>query len=88
MADWIKCSERMPEILDNCWRTSSPVNIMCDIGVIPAYYGYVWYEGGKYFGFLESLKYGVNDGSKPDENEAGLILNVTHWQPLPEPPQE
>ena len=85
---WISCSERMPVIGELNWRTSFPLLITCEIGVIPAYYGFVSVNGGKHYGFMESFKYGDDRGGHPQTNEYGLISNVTHWMPLPEPPQE
>lgn len=83
---WISCSERMPVIGELNWRTSFPLLITCEIGVIPAYYGFVSVNGNKHYGFMESLKYGDDRGDHPQTNEYGLISNVTHWMPLPEPP--
>ncbi|EOJ8450450.1 DUF551 domain-containing protein [Escherichia coli] len=85
---WISCSERMPVIGELNWRTGFPLLITCEIGVIPAYYGFVSVNGGKHYGFMESFKYGDDRGGHPKTNEYGLISNVTHWMPLPEPPQE
>lgn len=85
---WISCSERMPIIGELNWRTGFPLLITCEIGVIPAYYGFVSVNGNKHYGFMESLKYGDDNGNHPQTNEYGLISNVTHWMPLPEPPQE
>lgn len=82
---WIPVSERMPEVGDNDYRTPLPVLVNCEMGAIPAYYGFVWHKGEKCFGFMESLRYGNGDGSGPDELESGLMANVTHWQPLPAP---
>ncbi|MES9630704.1 DUF551 domain-containing protein [Escherichia coli] len=85
---WISCSERMPVIGELNWRTSFPLLVTCEIGVIPAYYGFVSVNGGKHYGFMESLKYGDDSGGHPQTNEYGLISNVTHWMSPPEPPQE
>ncbi|GDA13926.1 hypothetical protein HmCmsJML183_04625 [Escherichia coli] len=85
---WISCSERMPVIGEINWRTSFPLLVACEIGVIPAYYGFVRVNGNKHYGFMESLKYGDDSGNHPQTNEYDLISNVTHWMPLPEPPQE
>ncbi len=85
---WISCSERMPVIGEINWRTSVPLLVTCEIGVIPAYYGFVRVNGNKHYGFMESLKYGDDSGNHPQTNEYDLISNVTHWMPLPEPPQE
>ncbi|EFM9252472.1 DUF551 domain-containing protein [Escherichia coli] len=81
---WISCSERMPVIGELNWRTGFPLLITCEIGVIPAYYGFVSVNGGKHYGFMESFKYGDDNGNHPQTNEYGLISNVTHWMPLPE----
>lgn len=85
---WVKCSERIPYISEIVWRSDFPVLVHCEIGVIPAYYGYIWHEGKKYYGFIESLRYGDAYANGPELDDAGLIKNVTHWQPLPEPPTE
>lgn len=85
---WISCSERMPVIGELNWRTSFPLLVTCEIGVIPAYYGFVSVNGDRHYGFMESLKYGDDNGNHPQTNEYGLISNVTHWMHLPEPPQE
>ncbi|EHN5563671.1 ead/Ea22-like family protein [Escherichia coli] len=85
---WISCSERIPVIGELNWRTSFPLLVTCEIGVIPAYYGFVSVNGDRHYGFMESLKYGDDNGNHPQTNEYGLISNVTHWMPLPEPPQE
>lgn len=81
---WISCSERMPVIGELNWRTSFPLLVTCEIGVIPAYYGFVSVNGDRHYGFMESLKYGDDNGNHPQTNEYGLISNVTHWMPLPE----
>lgn len=83
---WISCSERMPVIGELNWRTGFPLLITCEIGVIPAYYGFVSVNGDRHYGFMESLKYGDYSGNHPQTNKYGLISNVTHWMPLPEPP--
>lgn len=85
---WISCSERMPVIGELNWRTSFPLLITCEIGVIPAYYGFVSINGERHYGFMESFKYGDEHGNHPQTNEYGFISNVTHWMQLPEPPQE
>ncbi|EET4566763.1 DUF551 domain-containing protein [Escherichia coli] len=85
---WISCSERMPVIGELNWRTSFPLLVTCEIGVIPAYYGFVSINGERHYGFMESFKYGDEHGNPPQTNEYGFISNVTHWMQLPEPPQE
>ena len=55
MIQWIKCSERIPVIGELNWRTSFPLLVACEIGVIPAYYGFVNINGDKHYGFMEVL---------------------------------
>ena len=52
---WISCSEQMPVIGELNWRTSFPLLITCEMGVIPAYYGFVSVNGDKHYGFMESF---------------------------------
>lgn len=68
MANWIKCSERMPD-------KHRPVIVFgahpCDVVQNNIYYwdGSVWSDCR-------------------DDYEAVNRNNITHWMPLPEPPQE
>ncbi|MCW7609084.1 DUF551 domain-containing protein [Serratia bockelmannii] len=84
---WISCSERMPEVGERDWRTALPVLVKCEIGVIPAYYGFTYHEGEQCFGFMESVKFGDASGSGPEQHENRLMMHVTHWMPLPAAPE-
>ncbi|MBH2961624.1 DUF551 domain-containing protein [Serratia marcescens] len=84
---WIACSERMPEVGEREWRTALPVLVKCEIGVIPAYYGFTYHEGEQCFGFMESIKFGDASGSGPEQHENRLMMHVTHWMPLPVAPE-
>ncbi len=84
---WIPCSERMPEVGERDWRTALPVLVKCEIGVIPAYYGFTYHEGEQCFGFMESIKFGDASGSGPEQHENRLMMHVTHWMPLPAAPE-
>nr|EJC0202552.1 DUF551 domain-containing protein [Serratia marcescens] len=84
---WIACSERMPEVGEHDWRTALPVLVKCEIGVIPAYYGFTYHEGEQCFGFMESIKFGDATGSGPEQHENRLMVHVTYWMPLPAAPE-
>ena len=85
--EWIKCSDRMPEIREGRWRTPLPVLVNCELGVIPAYYALQYYNGGeKVYGFMESLSFGNDLSDMPEEDMAGLMTRVTEWMPMPSPP--
>lgn len=84
---WIACSERMPAVGEHDWRTALPVLVKCEIGVIPAYYGFTYHEGEQCFGFMESIKFGDATGSGPEQYENRLMMHVTHWMPLPIAPE-
>lgn len=84
---WIACTERMPEVGERDWRTALPVLVKCEIGVIPAYYGFTYHEGEQCFGFMESIKFGDASGYSPEQHENRLMMHVTHWMPLPAAPE-
>lgn len=84
---WVACDERMPEVGERDWRTALPVIVKCEIGVIPAYYGFVYQEGEKCFGFMESFRFGDGSGTRPEEHGNRLMKHVTHWMPLPAAPK-
>lgn len=84
---WIACSEQMPAVGEHDWRTALPVLVKCEIGVIPAYYGFTYHEGEQCFGFMESVKFGDASGSGPEQHENRLMMHVTHWMPLPAAPE-
>lgn len=85
---WVSCNERMPVVGECDWRTELPVLVKCEMGVIPAYYGFTYHEGEQCFGFMESVKFGDATGSGPEQHENRLMMHVTHWMPLPAPPKQ
>lgn len=87
---WIPCSERLPEEI-------VPVNVVWVNHFPPPYYnkfknvpqkGTALYYGGDWYWFSSVCEdmlaeYGCNEQDLVDE-----YIEITHWQPLPEPPQE
>lgn len=83
---WIKCSERLPEPFD----TSEELRNSNNRHLI--YYtedGAYWFVG---FGwYLLDEKVDEEGGLIPywELDELGMIeIEVSHWQPLPQPPEE
>jgi len=87
-AEWVKCSDRMPVIGENCWRTPLPVLVMCELGIIPAYARtYTTLSGEKKVGFAASLVFGNNDGDQPESLYSSEILTqATMWREMPAGP--
>lgn len=72
MSEWIKCSERVPD-------SSSDVTVFSEkYGVVNGYY----WPGGEYVEG-EKYKWYVCCGVAEE-----IACDVTHWQPLPPPPQD
>lgn len=86
--EWIKCSDRMPSIPDCNWRTDVPLLVNCEMGVIPAYFGFTWSGGAKHYGFMESIRFGDERGDGPVADGNGLMENVSEWSLMPPPPTE
>ena len=87
MGEWVKCSERMPVIGEQDWRTSFPLLVTCEMGVIPAYYCCGRADGVWHYGFIGRFRFGDDRGNQPQTDEHGMISNVTHRMLLPEPPE-
>ncbi len=77
MSQWIKCSERMPE--------EDSYVVAAEIGSATLYsFVASWFLHGR-FNLME-------DGLSASNYDGGacisMNLSITHWMPLPEPPQE
>lgn len=73
MTEWIKCSDRLPEDCVN-------VLIFCPL-IKQMTAAYLAYSVDR-----EPLFYCIIDFDEYDQNAS--IEDITHWMPLPNPPQE
>lgn len=87
---WIPCSERPPEELipvNVVWVNRCPQSYYTHIKGIPFSGTAVFYDGNWYWESsvcVDILKeYGRNETDLVDEG-----VDITHWMPLPEPPNE
>lgn len=80
MSDWIKCSDRLPELDTPVWLRM-PENIMIVGERSSSTDGWMWAACyGFYFNAIG--EWDANESDASDEYEP------THWQPLPAPPTE
>ncbi len=87
---WIPCSERLPKELEPVnvvWVNHRPEQYHQEIKDVPqkataVYYRKQWYWWSC---VCEDLlaEYGTNEADKVDD-----AIEITHWMPLPEPPEE
>lgn len=87
---WIPCSERPPEELEPVnvvWVNHSPEPYYQEMKDVSQKATAVYYRGKWYWWscVCEDLlaEYGTNETDKVDDD-----IEITHWQPLPEPPKE
>jgi len=77
MSEWIKCSERQPEIGQGVLISDGKL-------VTAAKYAPAWHtaeDGGRQWWWFDALGYGGCDMGAEYRGE-----DVTHWMPLPLPP--
>lgn len=84
---WISVEDKLPELKEHTWRTALPVNVMID-----GYGQYLCYpcqDGNGVFYWADATYYGNDKGEHPIKCDRDTeVLNVTHWMPLPDAPQE
>ncbi|MGU3289059.1 DUF551 domain-containing protein [Acinetobacter radioresistens] len=83
---WISVDDQLPEIAENCWRASLPVNVM--IEGFGQYICYPCVYGNREFYWSDALTFGNDRADHPAGDRDTGILNVTHWMPLPAPPAQ
>ena len=80
MSEWIKCSDRLPELDTPVWLRM-PENIMLVGERGSSTDGWMWARCYDFY-FNADGKWDSNESDASDEYEP------THWQPLPTPPTE
>ena len=73
MSEWIKCSERLPEIEDASVLAYWPSNGGMDMVHI--------------YDYFKDITAGVDDNGVQLYTKWYIESGVTHWMPLPEPPK-
>lgn len=78
---WISVEERPPEFPCMCWDGENPVYIPMCIGTVQLKSGKIVYVGN--LDLYEHLLCIGDPEQRPD-----YVTHITHWMPLPEPPEE
>lgn len=90
MMEWISVKDRLPENFQEVivtFKNHSPEVYYLDIKDKPLTGVCVYYKGEWYW--YSSITYDVlAEYGKYDGEEVNKDIEITHWQPLPEPPKE
>lgn len=82
-SEWIKCSERMPEVEDHeYYERDYSIPVLTNLsGVLREVFRFSYREKGWVFANL-------HEGPDPGDYEDYGLDRITLWMPLPEPPEE
>ena len=83
--EWVKCSDRMPEIKDKTQRSSESDDVLIIDSSGQMYVGYLNYYG--------ISGYRKEEGYSWSEQSTACVcccqeLHITHWMPLPPTPKD
>ena len=81
--NWIKCSERLPEIPEDWWRLEKPQIIVAKDGNV--YIAHYCRSDGKVFGNKMPLQWVV---SQEYDQLNYTVIEAVYWQYLPEAPKD
>lgn len=87
---WIPCSERLPESGTECnvvWVNHDPEPYYAAIKDVPGVATAICYKG-KWYWWSSTCEDILAEYGKNDFDQVADCIEITHWMPLPEPPEK